>query len=466
MPAQSVTDTRARMRSINPATGEEIESWDAHDGAAIESMLDASARASREWRSTPIKSRASLLRTAASALRSALDDHAGTITREMGKPLTEARAEVEKCAFACEYFADNAERFLADEPAPSDSPASFITFEPLGTVLACMPWNFPYWQVFRCAAPALAAGNCVVLKHASNVSGCALRIEELFRASGFPDSVFRTVLLPSQEIARLIADPRIAAVSLTGSTEAGRSVAAAAGKHIKKCVLELGGSDAFIVLEDADLEKAAATAAKSRFQNAGQSCISAKRFIAVEAVAEVFEERLVAHTERIRLGDPARDDTQMGPLARADLRENLERQLRDSVRSGAVVRSGGSRPDLPGYYLQPTVITNCDVSMPAFAEETFGPLAAVARVRGVREAIELANQSDFGLGGNVWTQDQDRGIEVAHQMASGSVFINGMTHSDPRIPFGGIKDSGYGRELHRLGMHEFVNAKTVWLPGP
>jgi acyl-CoA reductase-like NAD-dependent aldehyde dehydrogenase len=465
MAAQGVAaQAAARLRSINPATGEEIESWPAADHAAIEAILEASARASQLWRSTPPSERVRVLRAAAALLRESIDAHAATITREMGKPIAEARAEVEKCAFACDYFADNAQSFLADEPAPSDSPASFITYEPLGTVLACMPWNFPYWQVFRCAAPALAAGNCVVLKHASNVSRCALRIEDLFRGAGFPDSVFRTVLVPSKDVAELIADPRIAAVSLTGSTDAGRSVAASAGRHIKKCVLELGGSDAFIVLDDADLAKAAETAARSRFQNAGQSCISAKRFIVVESAADEFEKRLVAQVLRIRVGDPTREETQMGPLARDDLRENLERQLRESVSAGAVVRCGGSRPDLPGFYFEPTVITNCDANTPAFQEETFGPLAAVARVRDEAEAIEVANHSAFGLGGNVWTRDHERGVDVAHQMASGGVFINGMTHSDPRLPFGGIKDSGYGRELHRVGIHEFVNVKTVWLP--
>ncbi len=465
MAADTVAEATARMRSINPATGEEIESWPVAGAETIDSILESSAAASRTWRFTPLVERTRLLRAAAEVLRRDTADHASTITREMGKPITEARSELEKCAFACEYFATMAGEFLADEPAPSDSPASFITYEPLGTVLACMPWNFPYWQVFRCAAPALAAGNCVVLKHASNVTGCALRIDDVFRSAGFPESVFRTVLLPSRDVARVIADPRIAAVSLTGSTDAGRSVAAKAGEHIKKCVLELGGSDAFIVLEDADLDGAAATAAKSRFQNAGQSCISAKRFIVVDAVAADFEERFVAQTKRIQLGDPTREETQMGPLARDDLRENLERQMRDSVAAGATLRCGGSRPDLPGFYLEPVVLTDCDVNMPVFVEETFGPLAAVIRVRDEREAVEVANHSGFGLGGNVWTRDRERGIAVAHRMQSGGVFINGMTHSDPRLPFGGVKDSGYGRELYRVGIHEFVNIKTVWLPG-
>jgi succinate-semialdehyde dehydrogenase/glutarate-semialdehyde dehydrogenase len=464
MAARGVAEAVHTLRSVNPATEEEIERFDVTDDGSIDRLLEASSAAAARWRAAPLQERTRLLRGAAATLRRDVEEHAAVITREMGKTLAEARAEVEKCAFVCEYFAEHAERFLADEPAPSDSPASFIAYEPLGTVLACMPWNFPYWQVFRCAAPAVAAGNCIVLKHASNVSGCALRIEDVFREAGFPDSVFRTVLLPARDVARLIADPRIAAVSLTGSTGAGRSVAAAAGEHIKKCVLELGGSDAFVVLEDADLERAAETAARSRFQNAGQSCISAKRFIVVDSVAREFEERFVAHARRIRTGDPSSAGTDMGPLARGDLRENLERQLRESLSAGAVLLCGGVRPERTGYFLEPTIITDCDESMPAVREETFGPLAAVLHVRDEDEAVAVANASEFGLGGNVWTADVERGVTVAHRMQSGGVFINGMTHSDPRIPFGGVKDSGYGRELHRVGIREFVNIKTVWMP--
>jgi acyl-CoA reductase-like NAD-dependent aldehyde dehydrogenase len=464
MAVQGIAEATRTLRSVNPATEQEIERFPVADEAAIDALLEASSAASTRWRSVSLQERTQLLREAAAVLRRDVAEHASTITREMGKSITEARAEVEKCAFVCDYFAANAEAFLAEEPAPSDSPASFITYEPLGTVLACMPWNFPYWQVFRCAAPAIAAGNCIVLKHASNVSRCALQIERVFVEAGFPDSVFRTVLLPAADVAHLIADPRIAAVSLTGSTGAGRSVAAAAGQHIKKCVLELGGSDAFIVLPDADLNRAAETAVRSRFQNAGQSCISAKRFIIIESVAADFEERFVEQARRIRLGDPEREETQMGPLARDDLRENVERQLRESLSAGAVLLTGGKRPHGAGYYLEPTIITDCDAGMPAVREETFGPLAAVLRVRDEAEAIRAANASDFGLGGNIWTGDPRRAVRMAHEMQSGGVFINGMTHSDPRLPFGGIKDSGYGRELHRVGIREFVNVKTVWVP--
>lgn len=454
----------APFRSINPATEDEIEAFDLATRSDVDRTLDAALRAWRDWRHRPIAERATLLRAIAATLRRDAELHAATITAEMGKPLHEARAEVEKCAFCCDYFADEAPRFLADEAAPSDSPASFVTFDALGTVLACMPWNFPYWQVFRCIAPALMAGNCVVLKHASNVTRCGLRIEQALHDAGVPEDVFRMLVLPNEDVADVIADPRIAAVSLTGSTAAGRSVATAAGQHVKKCVLELGGSDAFIVLDDADVAAAVETGVRSRFQNAGQSCISAKRFIVHEAVADDFEDRLIQLTRALRVGDPTDAATQLGPLARADLRETLVRQLRESVARGARLRAGGDRVFDRGFYLQPAVLTGCAPGMPAFDEETFGPLAAVTRVSGDEEAIALANHSEYGLGGNVWTRDQERGIAFAHRMDTGGVFINGMTHSDPRIPFGGVRGSGYGRELHRFGIQEFVDIKTIWLP--
>ena len=454
----------ARFHSINPATEEEIEAFDITSPRDVDDTLDSAVRALRDWRRMPIGERATLLHAVAAMLRRDVELHAAAITAEMGKPLHEARAEVDKCAFCCDYFADEAPRFLADEPAPSDSPASFITFDPLGTVLACMPWNFPYWQVFRCIAPALMAGNCIVLKHASNVTRCGLRIEQALREAGVPAGVFTMLVLPSEAVARLIADPRIAAVSLTGSTAAGRSVATAAGEHVKKCVLELGGSDAFIVLDDADVAAAAETGLYSRFQNAGQSCISAKRFIVDEAVADEFEDMLIERTRALRVGDPTDATTQIGPLARADLRETLERQLRQSVASGARLRIGGDRLADRGFFLQPAVLTGCEPGMPAFDEETFGPLAAVTRVTGDDEAVAVANQSQYGLGGNVWTRDRTRGIALAHRLQTGGVFVNGMTHSDPRIPFGGVRGSGYGRELHRYGIQEFVDIKTVWLP--
>jgi len=459
----------AQLRSINPYTEEEIESFDVSTEREIDAALNAAHAASQGhdahgWRDTTPAQRATLLRRVAGLLRDDTARHALSITREMGKPLAESRAEVEKCAVACDYVADNLAMFLADEPAPSDSASSFIAFEPLGTVLACMPWNFPYWQVFRCAAFGIGAGNCVVLKHANNVTRCALNLAELFAAAGFPPGVFATLVLPVETVADLIADPRIAAVSLTGSTAAGRSVGRHAGEHLKKCVLELGGSDAFVVLDDADLDEAAKVGARSRFQNAGQSCIAAKRFIVMESVAGDFVERFVAEAERMVLGDPCDDRTTMGPLARRDLVQSLERQLNESVRQGARLRTGGTRPDRGGCFFTPTVIDRCDAETSAFHHETFGPLAAVATVASEADALQLANHSMFGLGGNVWTRDLDRGLHFARRLESGGVFINGMTHSDPRIPFGGVKESGYGRELHRSGMLEFVNLKTIWLP--
>lgn len=452
------------MRSVNPATEEEIASYPVHTERDVDGALDRALARRQGWRTTPIEDRCRLVAAAGDVLRQRRDLLAALITAEMGKPIAEARAEVEKCAFACQWFAERAPGFLADEPSPSDSPRSFVAFEPLGTVFAGMPWNFPLWQVFRFAAPGLCAGNCAVLKHASNVSGCALAIAEVLRDAGFPDGVFEVVLIPNQRVAAVIEDPRITAVTLTGSTAAGRSVAAAAGRSLKPAVLELGGSDAFIVLEDADLEAAATIAAKSRFQNAGQSCISAKRFIVVEAVAGEFEELLVERALAMVVGDPLRESVTMGPLARGDLRDAIERQLRESLAMGATLRCGGSRPEGRGFYVTPAVVTGCTTEMPAFREETFGPLAAVMRVRSADEALAAANNSDFGLGGNIWTRDEERGLALARRMESGGVFINGMTHSDPRIPFGGIKESGHGRELAIFGIREFVNVKTIWLP--
>jgi acyl-CoA reductase-like NAD-dependent aldehyde dehydrogenase len=452
-----------QLHSVNPATEEAIASYPVHSEREVDAVLDAAVARWPGWRATPIRERCALVARVGELLRERRDALAALITAEMGKTIAEARAEVEKCAFTCQWFADHAPGFLADEPSPSDSPRSFVAFEPLGVVLAGMPWNFPLWQVFRFAAPGLCAGNCAVLKHASNVSGCSLAIAELFVDAGFPSGVFAVLLIPNDRVAAVIEDRRIAAVTLTGSTAAGRSVAAAAGRSIKPAVLELGGSDAFVVLEDADLEAAAATAAKARFQNAGQSCIAAKRFIVVDEVADQFEELLVAEAGRIVVGDPLADSVTMGPLARGDLRQTLERQLSESLAGGATLRCGG-RPEGRGYFFSPTVLTGCTPEMAAFREETFGPLAAVMRVKSAAEAISAANNSDFGLGGNIWTRDEERGVALARQMQSGGVFVNGMTHSDPRMPFGGVKESGYGRELSSFGIREFVNIKTIWLP--
>ena len=450
------------MHSVNPATEELVATYPVHSEHEVDEVLDKAVAAFHAWRATSLDERSALLVRVARLLRQGSDELARLVTAEMGKPIAEARAEVEKCAFGCEWFAANAAGFLADQPSPSDSPRSFVAFEPLGVVFAGMPWNFPLWQVFRFAAPALAAGNCAVLKHASGVSGCSLAIAQLFESAGFPEGVFGVVLIPNERVAAVIEDRRIAAVTLTGSTMAGRSVAAAAGRSLKPAVLELGGSDAFVVLADADIPAAAAVAAKARFQNAGQSCIAAKRFIVVEEVADQFEALLVEEANKIVVGDPLDTSVTMGPLARADLRDAIERQLIESIDAGATLRCGGLRPEGRGYFFTPAVVTGCTLDMSAFREETFGPLAAVMRVATAGEAIAAVNHSDFGLGGNIWTSDEDRGVALARQFQSGGVFVNGMTHSDPRIPFGGVKDSGYGRELAGFGIHEFVNVKTIW----
>ncbi len=433
--------------------------------AQVDQILADSLRIFPAWRDRGLDRRAEVLRRAAGLLREQRDRHARAITREMGKPIAEAEAEIDKCAWVCEYYAQQAGRFLADLPAPSDSPDSFVAFAPLGPLLAVMPWNYPFWQVFRFLAPALMAGNVAVLKHAANVTSCALAIEAVLHEAGLPEPAFRTLRIGSAQVARVIANPAIRAVTVTGSERAGSAVAATAGEHIKKTVLELGGSDAFIVLADCDVSAAAQTAARARFQNCGQSCIAAKRFVVLAEVADQFEAELAKAADQLVVGDPRLRSTGLGPLARADLRATLEDQLERSVRTGARVVAGGGRLDGPGWYHQPTVITCRDPEAAALREETFGPLAAVIRVRTEAEAIEVANDSEFGLGGSLWTGDIERGIALARRLDTGGVFINGMTHSDPRLPFGGVKRSGYGRELHEFGLREFVNAQTIWLGG-
>jgi acyl-CoA reductase-like NAD-dependent aldehyde dehydrogenase len=450
------------LQSIDPSSGELIEEFEVMGDAQVDAAVAQAHRAFPGWRDRGFAQRAESMRRAATVLRDGVERYANTITREMGKTIAEARAEVEKCAFCCDYYAEHAEEFLGDIPMPSDSPRSFVAFQPIGVVLAVMPWNFPLWQVFRFAAPGLMAGNTAVLKHAANVSRCALDIEEVFRQAGFPEGVFRSLLIPGGAVERVIADPRIRAVTLTGSDATGSKVAAAAGEHLKKTVLELGGSDAFIVLHDADLEEAANVGTKSRFQNCGQSCIAAKRFIVVDAVADEYEQRLVEQAQALRVGDPRDEQTQMGPLAREDLREALDEQVRRAVSDGARVALGGKRTGSRGWFYEPTVLTGMTIDNIAMREETFGPVAAVMRVRDEEEAIRVANSSQFGLGGNLWTRDVERGIALARRIDTGGVFVNGMTHSDPRIPFGGVKRSGYGRELSSFGIREFVNVQTIW----
>ncbi len=453
------------MQTINPATEEVLETFEPYSREQIDAALEQAHQAFQQWRLTTFAQRAHHLHNVASYLRQHKERLARIATLEMGKPIVEAEAEVEKCAWNCDYYADNAEKFLNDEPVSADATESYVSFQPLGVVLALMPWNFPYWQVLRFAAPALMAGNTAVLKHASNVSRVALELQQVFQACGLPPGTFTTVLVPGAKTETLISDPRVAAVTLTGSEAAGVAVASASGRALKKHVLELGGSDAYIVLADADLDAAAQTAVRARFQNTGQSCIAAKRFIVVDAVAAAFTQKFVEYAAKLRVGDPLARETQIGPLARADLRASLEKQVQDSLAMGARMLLGGKRLEGRGYYYAPTIVTGVTPEMPLFREETFGPVAAVIRARDTEHAIALANASQFGLGGNLWTRDIEQARQIARALQSGGVFINGMTASDPRLPFGGVKHSGYGRELSSFGIREFVNIQTVWI-GP
>ena len=461
----TITTARETIETINPATEAKLRSYQADAPAAVENKLERAHQAFLKWRATRLDERASVLRNVAKHLRGRKGDIAKLATLEMGKPILEAQAEVEKCAWCCDYYAEHAAGFLADEVVVTNAAQSYIAYRPIGPVLAVMPWNFPFWQVFRFAAPALMAGNVGVLKHASNVTECALEIGRIFAASGLPEGGFEVLVLPSKYIAGVIDDRRIAAVTLTGSEGAGIAVASGAGHALKKTVLELGGSDAFIVLADADLDAAAKTAVKARFQNAGQSCIAAKRFIVEAPVYEDFIERFTAETKKLRIGDPLAEQTQIGPMARGDLRDDLQKQIDLSVQAGAKVVMGGKARPGQGYYYEPTILRDVTDVMPAFREETFGPAAAVIRADDVDHAIALANDSKFGLGGNLWTNDIERARRLATRLESGGVFINGMTASDPRLPFGGVKHSGYGRELSAFGLREFVNIQTVWI-GP
>jgi succinate-semialdehyde dehydrogenase/glutarate-semialdehyde dehydrogenase len=451
------------IQSINPVTGEVLETLQETTNEEIDRILEAAYAIFRDWRSRPPADRAKRMREAARILRAKREHYARTMTLEMGKPIVQGEAEVEKCAWACDYYAENAEAFLAEQPRKTDAFRSYIRFEPLGPVLAIMPWNFPFWQVFRFAAPALMAGNPGILKHASNVPRCALQIEEVFREAGFPEGFFRTVLVGPAMVPAIIADPRIRGVTLTGSDSAGSKVAEQAGRELKKTVLELGGSDPFIVLEDADVQKAAKTAADARLINSGQSCIAAKRFITVEKIADTFLEIFVSEMRSRRMGDPLDRNTQVGPQARHDLRDSLHRQVEESVKRGAKLLIGGGIPEGPGAFYPPTVLAAVNKGMPAFDEETFGPVAAVIRAHDEADAIRLANDSVFGLGASLWTQDRDRAERFVRDIDVGCVFVNELVKSDPRLPFGGVKRSGYGRELSEYGIREFMNIKSIWM---
>lgn len=455
------------LKSINPATGETVRSYDSPDDATLESILDAMDAARHPWAATPVRERADVVNRAGQELRKRVDECALLITQEMGKLIGEARAEVEKCALACEYYAECGEEFLADEVIESDAGKSYVACQPLGTVLAVMPWNFPFWQVFRFAAPALVAGNAGLLKHASNVPGCALKIEQIFRDAGLPDNVFRALLVGSDTVSDLLADPRVHAATLTGSDKAGRSVGSQAGENLKKTVLELGGSDPFVVLEDADLDEAATVGVKARFQNTGQSCIAAKRFILVESIADEFIGKFRAKVEQLKPGDPMDDSTSISTMARRNLRDELHEQVQDALDKGAQAVVGCA-PLVDGRfskgaYYQPSILAGVNEDMRAWREELFGPVAIIIRVPDEAAALRVANAVPFGLGGCVWTKDAARGERFARQLECGAAFVNGMVKSDPRLPFGGIKASGYGRELSWHGIREFVNQKTVWI---
>jgi succinate-semialdehyde dehydrogenase/glutarate-semialdehyde dehydrogenase len=450
------------LRSVNPTDGSLVREYAETPPGEAASALAAAARAFESWRRTTFAERASSLRRAGALLRERREELARLMALEMGKPVAQGRAEAEKCAWVCEHYAEHAESFLAPEEARTDASKSYVAFEPLGPVLAVMPWNFPFWQVFRFAAPALMAGNVGLLKHASNVSGCALAIEEILHAAGVPRDAFRTLLVGSSRVAALVEAPEVVAVTLTGSTPAGRAVAATAGACLKKTVLELGGSDPYVILEDADLEKAAETCAAARLLNGGQSCIAAKRFVVVEPVLRRFEELLVARVRARRMGDPLEDGVDVGPQARRDLRDELHRQVEASVARGARVLLGCAVPDGPGAFYPPSVLTGVVPGMPAFDEELFGPVAAIVAAKDEGDAIRLANHTVFGLGAAVFTRDLERGERIArHELAAGSCFVNALVKSDPRLPFGGIRGSGYGRELGAFGIREFVNVKTV-----
>lgn len=452
--------------SIDPSTGQAFATHPALDDAGVEHALARAGAAAASWAATPLARRTEVLRRAGAVLREERRDHAARIVREMGKPIRQALAEIDKCAATCEWYADNAERILAPQLVASDAVRSFVRFDPLGAVLAVMPWNFPYFQVVRFAAPALAAGNVALLKHAPNVPGCALAIEELLFRAGVPDGVFQSLLVPHEVVPRLIADPVVRAVTLTGSERAGAAVGAEAGRHLKKAVLELGGSDAFVVCDDVDVPAVAREAVKARVQNAGQTCIAAKRFLVPERIADAFVDRMRAEMEALVVGDPMERKTDLGPLARADLREALEKQIERTLAAGAKLVTGGTRVGDRGFFFAPTLLDEVRPGMVAADEETFGPLAAVIRVRDEEEAIAIANASRFGLGGSVWSASAERAEALAVRLEAGSVFANGIVKSDPRLPFGGVKRSGFGRELSGYGLCEFVNVKTVWVGDP
>ena len=451
------------IASINPTTGETLREFSALSAKQIEQKLQLAAGTFQTHRRTTFAERSRMMSRAAEILENEKQELGKLMTTEMGKPLKAAIGEAEKCAWVCRYYAENAERHLADEVVETNAKKSFVRFQPVGPVLAVMPWNFPFWQVFRFAAPALMAGNVGLLKHASNVPQCALAIEEIFRRAGFPEGVFQTLLVGSDAVEGILNDPRVVAATLTGSEPAGRSVASIAGKQIKKTVLELGGSDTFIVMPSANLQTAVTTAVKARTINNGQSCIAAKRFILAADIYDEFERRYVGEMQSLRVGDPMDESTEIGPLATPQIVNDLEEQVKKAVAAGARVLTGGKRPDRPGNFYEPTVLVDVDPRSPVSCEEIFGPVAMLFRVANIDEAISIANATQFGLGSAAWTNDAGEQAKFIEEIEAGCVFINGMVASDPRLPFGGVKNSGYGRELAEFGIREFVNIKTVWI---
>ena len=456
------SESSDKLQVINPATGEPGKAYDPHSLDDALAAAKAARAAFLDWRRTSFAERSAVIHKAAEILRARKDEFARLMTEEMGKTIDEGRAEIEKCAFHCDWFADNAEGYLARQPADIGGGEAFVTFNPIGIVLAVMPWNFPFWQVFRAAAPALMAGNGMLLKHASNVPGCALSIEEVLHQAGVPKDLFRTLLLPTKYVEALIKDDNVAAVTLTGSVPAGKAVASEAGSVLKKCVLELGGSDAYVILEDADIAAAAQLAAKARMVNGGQSCIAGKRFIVVKPILAAFEAAMTEAMRGYAIGDPAKEGTKLGPLVSAKARDEIHRQVQDSVANGAKLLLGGEIPDRPGAWYPATLLSNVRPGQPAHDEEVFGPVAAIIAADDEADAIRIANDSEFGLGSGVITADMDRGRRIAaEELEAGMSFVNENVRSDPRTPFGGVKHSGYGRECGIYGIHEFVNIKTV-----
>lgn len=451
------------MKAIDPSHDRLVMEYREHSSDEVQERIRLVSEGFRIWSQQSFAERAACLQNLAGMLREREESCARLIATEMGKPIKQARAEVQKCASACDYFAENGAEFLKNEQIDTGARKSYISFEPLGVILGIMPWNYPFWQVMRFAVPALMAGNVILLKHASNVSGCALMIEALFAEAGFPANILKVLLIPAQQVAEVIAHKEVKGVALTGSDKAGMEVGALAGKEVKKSVLELGGSDPFIVLDDANIEACVATAVTARLNNCGQSCIAAKRFIIAKKQHDIFCRELLAKLKKIKIGDPLNEETEMGPLAREDLLQTVDRQVQISVQKGAKLLCGGKRLDREGFFYPPTLLTQVKPGMPAYNEETFGPVFAIIAVEDADEAIAVANDCPYGLGASLWTQDLEKGERLARRIDSGNVYINAQTVSNFRLPFGGVKKSGYGRELSHIGIKEFVNIKTIYV---